>query len=185
MPVIKRLLDYLESKVGPADRIREKLSDRQWVTTAASLLVVGASLGAIIYHFTIGAGPRKTDAQLVYFDLEAQAIRLVEHTYPNPPVSPLTDDRQVFLAQVYTCVDGPVGKVEDGMTLKDLADAGMFIASLQQIDPNVTGEAASLGKGLSYRTLENERWHRIGDKGYAAIQRQLYERCANPRVCWP
>lgn len=164
--------------------LREKLAKNQLLTAGLLLLILIASLGLITYHFT-SSGIRPAEVKLVYFDLKSQTIQIVNHTYPDMPASPLEGTDDVFIASVYACDPKPDGTIKDGMTLEDLKANGMFIAKLEKIDPDVTGEAAIFGKGTSYRTLTDEAWHETDSPGHKAIQRMLKSRCPKPHRCYP
>ena len=123
--------------------------------------------------------------KLVYFDTEAQSIRLIDHTYPAMPKSPLKGTSDVYLAAVFRCKDCPRGMLKDGMTLEELEKKGMFVGWLEKIDPNVSEEMAMFGEGYAYREVDGTKWYKETDRGYDQINSKIYDRCDNARICLP
>ena len=166
--------------------LRKKLEENQSIAVIALLAVIIFCLVLVTCQLTGGgSGPSTSEVELVYFDLESQTIKIVEHQYPEQPSSPLTGTDNVFLTRVYSCKECPDGQVKDGMSLEDLKAEGMFIAWLEKIDPNMTDQMAMMGEGYSYRTVENDRWYTPADKSYAAINKRLFSECPRAWTCKP
>lgn len=166
--------------------LRKKLEENQSITIISLLVVIIFCLSMVVCQF-VGGGPGSmaSEAKVVYFDLDSQTIKIVDHKYPAPLTSPLEGTENVFLASVYSCEECPDGKLKDGMTPEDLKAEGMFIAWLERIDPNITDEMAMFGEGHSYRTLESDRWYKTSEKGFEMINKKLVDRCARPWGCQP
>lgn len=166
--------------------LRKKLEENQLIVVVALILLILTSLTLVMCQFTGGGASGSTSkVELIYFDLGSQSIRLVEHRYPAQPKSPLEGTEDVFLATVFKCEECPDGSVKDGMSLADLKAEGMFIGWLEKIDENVSDEMVMFGEGYAYRTIETDRWYKPTDRGYEALNRRVYEKCENARICRP
>eukprot|EP00752_Nemacystus_decipiens_P015030 g13386.t1 len=143
-------------------------------------------LGLVFCQLTGGGGSFSQDVKLTYFDVDSQTIRLVDHSYPDIPASPLEGTDNVFLAIVFSCEECEKGKIKDGMSPEDLKDNGMFIGWLERAPDGPDDEAtARYGEGYLYRSLDNDRWFRDIDTGGQKIMQMPYDRCQNARVCTP
>ncbi|MBX2851294.1 MAG: hypothetical protein KTR15_06075 [Phycisphaeraceae bacterium] len=166
--------------------LRKKLEENQSVAVVGLLVVIIFCLGLVMCQLT-GGGPGSStrEFKLVYFDVDSQTIKIVDHKGPAQAASPLEGTDNVFIASVFACEACPEGQIKDGMNLDDLKAEGMFIAWLERIDPNMTDEMAMFGEGRSYRTLENDRWYKTTEKGYELINKRLLDRCPKARICRP
>lgn len=167
-------------------QLREKLEENQSILLLGAIGLIVVSLGMVVCQLVGGgSGSYSNEVQLVYFDMESQSIRLVDHEYPAMPKSPLEGTDNVFMASVYACEDCPKGKLKDGMSKEDLKANGMFIAWLERIDPDLSEEMAMFGEGYEYRSLDNDKWYKATDRGYEQIVNGLYKRCPTARICLP
>ncbi|MEO0474437.1 MAG: hypothetical protein AAF085_00510 [Planctomycetota bacterium] len=166
--------------------LRKKLEENQSVVVIGLVVVILFCLGVVACQL-MGGGPGagSSDVRLVYFDMDSQTVRIIDHTYPDLPTSPLEGTESVYIASVFSCEDCPKGKIKDGMTLEELKAEGMFVAWLEKRDPEVSEEMAMFGEGYSYRSLENDRWYKNTERGYEAIHAKLVERCSQARICLP
>lgn len=166
--------------------LRKKLEENQSIVIVGLLVVIIFCLGLVVCQVT-GGGPSTTASEvtLVYFDLDSQTIKLVEHQYPALPASPLEGTDNVFIASVFACEECPEGAIKDGMNLEDLKAEGMFIGMLERIDPNITEEMAMFGEGYSYRSIEDDRWYKPTENGYQQLNNKIFTRCPKARICRP
>jgi len=165
--------------------LRSKLEENQSVVVIALIVLIVFCLGLVMCQVFGGRSSVSSDVELVYYDLGNQTIKLVDHTYPAIPKSPLEGTENVFLASVFKCGECPKGTIKDGMTMQDLKSEGMFIGWLEKIDPNASEEMAMFGEGNLYRSVESDRWYRAMDQGYEAITQRVYARCSDARICLP
>ena len=166
--------------------LRQKLEENQSIVLVGLILVIVFSLGAVLCQLTGGGGGSYTaEVELVYFDLGAQTVRLIEHEYPAIPASPLKGTDNVFLATVFSCEECEKGKIKDGMTVEDLKANGMFIGWLERIPEDVDDELMLYGEGYEYRTVDNDRWYKLEEAGSQKIMQAPYEKCPTVQVCLP
>ncbi len=166
--------------------LRQKLEENQSMVIVGLLVLIVFCLGLVMCQlFGGGPGSYSNEVELVYFDTADQSIRIVEHTYPALPQSPLEGTTDVFLASVFGCEECPKGQIKDGMTLEDLKANGMFIGWLEQIDPDINDEMAMFGEGYMYRSVDDDRWYKPTDKGYEELNKRVYDKCATARICLP
>lgn len=166
--------------------LRKKLEENQSFVLIGLICIIVFSLSLVVCQLTGGgAGSYSSEVKLVYFDLDSQTVRVVKHEYPAIPASPLEGTEDVFLASVYACEECPEGALKDGMSLADLEAEGMFIAWLERHDPDASEEMMMFGEGYQYRTVENDQWYKVTDKGYEQITRGVYDRCPQARICQP
>ena len=166
--------------------LRKKLEENQSIVILGLLVIILFSLGLVTCQLMGGRqGSFSQEAELVYFDLTNQTIKIVDHEYPAPPTSPLDGTEDIFMARVFSCEELPEGTLKDGMTLDELKAKGMFVGWLERIDPEMSEEMAMFGEGQSYRTLENDRWYKTSEPGYEKIMKQFSARCPRAYNCVP
>jgi hypothetical protein len=166
--------------------LRDKLEENQSIVVLGLVVLIVFCLSLVMCQvFGGGASSATSDVKLVYYDLGNQTIRVVDHTYPDLPLSPLEGTTDVFLASVFACEECPEGKVKDGMTMEELKAEGMFIGWLEKFDPELSEEQMMFGEGNMYRTVEKDRWYKTTDRGYEVITNRVYEKCSNARLCRP
>ncbi|MEM6506464.1 MAG: hypothetical protein AAF711_13565 [Planctomycetota bacterium] len=166
--------------------LRKKLEENQSIVLIALILVIVASLSMVFCHL-VGGGPGSysSTVELVYFDLDSETVRIVEHEYPDMPTSPLEGTDSVYLASVYSCQECPKGQIKDGMTLGDLKANGMFVAWIERIEPDIAHEQALSGEAYAYRTLDDETWHSGIEQGYDKVYQKMNRRCEGAWICLP
>lgn len=158
--------------------LREKLDDnRPAVMIGAGVLIVLSLIWLVVRLSGGGAPTLPTQATAVYFDLDQQTIRLIEHdTSTGPPASPMAGTDNVFIASVWYCGDAQGVSLTDGMTLAALEDAGLFIAWLERDDPD-TPANAYVTNPILMRTLENPVWQKGESPAGLAIIESPLDRC--------
>lgn len=166
--------------------LRDKIEENQ------SLVIVGL-VALIVFCLALsmcqvmggGGSAARIDVQLAYVDLDSQSIRVVDHTYPEIPASPLEGTDNVFLATVFSCEECPSGAMKDGMSLQDLSNSGLFIGWLIKRDPSASRDDVARGEGDLYRSVAEDRWYTAGDQGFTALTEAVYRRCSTARECLP
>ena len=160
------------------DSLREKLEDNQAAVVIGAAVLILASVTLLVVQLAGGGPPAiATQATVVYYDLDQQTIKLVEHdTSAGPPASPMSGTENVFIASVWYCGgDGGVS-LTDGMTLQKLEDAGFFIAWLEKEDPSTQADEY-ITRPMQFRTLDNPAWQKGETPAVLAILESPLNRC--------
>ena len=165
--------------------LRKKIEGHRPFIFLGLLFVIVLCLGLAVCQLTGGRSNASRKAELVYFDLSSQTIRIVEHQYPATPASPLPGTTDVFLARVYACEDCPEGVIKDGMTTADLESNGLFIGYLERYAPEPEEKPLMYAGGASYRALDNDQWHELASQGYDQLIADVYKRCPKAKMCHP
>ncbi|MFK7789548.1 MAG: hypothetical protein AB8C95_08685 [Phycisphaeraceae bacterium] len=159
--------------------IREKLEDNQAVVMIGAGVLIAGSVILLILRLTAGGGAAElqTQATVIYYDLDQQAIKLVEHdTSTGPAASPLAGTENVFVAAVWYCGESQGASLSDGMTLEELEEAGLFIAWLEKNDDRVQANEY-VTNPRQYRTLDDPAWKRGETPAVIAILEGPLDRC--------
>lgn len=166
--------------------LRDTMNNNPAAVTGAAVVVLLLCLVLVYCQFT-GGGTPSGKAQIIYFDVESQTIKLVPLDYENPPNSPLDDSPSSFEAMVFSCTECPEDGLVDGMSLKDLEAKGMFIGWLQKRDPDSIPDP-SFNASVQFRTLNSKTWYPGDSERWRSIEEKIQQNCpggAWANACYP
>lgn len=158
--------------------LRETMNNNPAVVTGGAVVILLLCLFLVYWQFSGGSGSSNVTAQLIYYDVANDKLKLMEWDsgpYPDSPPPGMTDVYEAVLLSCGECPEGPDGIV-DGMTPEQIKAAGMFVGWLYRRAPG-TEPDPMVNESMEARPLKGSTWIKVASKQWVDLEEKLRRQC--------